>query len=30
VVPVDAFRDEAGRRRIRQMEENPWPLKRAL
>jgi hypothetical protein len=29
-VPVEAFLEGAGRRRVAQIGENPWPLKRAL
>jgi 6-hydroxynicotinate reductase len=29
-VPVEAFLDGGGRRRVAQIGENPWPLKRAL
>ncbi len=29
-VPVEAFLDGAGRRRVAQIGENPWPLKRVL
>jgi hypothetical protein len=30
VVPVEQFSGPDGRRRMRQIEDNPWPLKRAL